>query len=294
MRQRICYIIVLLTIPAATALAQEGGFSGNAGRDRAPLPTQTPAALRDVGIDEKPGAQLPLDTVFTNEQGQKVTLRDCLANGKPALLQLGYFGCPMLCDLVSQGMLDSMQELDLKIGSDFNVINLSFDPRETKIDAYQKKKGYVQKYARDGAAEGWHFLVGEKESVKAVTDAVGFKYKWVEESQQFSHAAALMVITSDGRLSRYLYGVKFPERTLRLSLVEASQGKIGTTVDRILLLCFHYDSAEGKYTFAAMSLMRLGGVLTLVVMGSLLIRSFRKERRVQRAGGPATDVASPE
>lgn len=276
------FLIALLLI-AATATAQEGGFSGNAPRDPTPVPTQIPDAMKDVGIDEKLDASLPLDAVFTDDSGRRVTLRDSLMPGKPAILQLGYFGCPMLCDLVSQGMLDSLQDLPLSIGSDFNVLFVSIDPRETRNDAYLKKKGYVKRYGRDGSAGGWHFLVGDKDSVKALRDAVGFKYKWIEDSQQFSHAAALIVLTPDGRVSRYLYGVKFAPQTMRLSLVEAAQGKIGSTVDRVLLLCFHYSPGEGKYTFAAIGLMRLGGLLTLLVVGWILLRQFRKERRAARA-----------
>jgi protein SCO1/2 len=287
MRRLIIFILVIGL--ARSAMAQDGGFSGFKKSDGpAPVPTQVPDAMKDVGIDEKPDAQLPMDTRFTDEMGRSVTLRDCIANGKPAILQLGYFGCPMLCDLVSQGMLDSMRTLDLQMAKDFNVINISFDPRETKNDAYLKKKGFAQRYGRPGPAEGWHFLVGEKDAVKAVADAVGFKYKWVEESQQFSHAAAIIVLTPDGRVSRYLYGVKFPEQTLRLSLVEASQGKIGSTTDQVLLLCFHYSPTEGRYTLAAMGLMRIGGVLTMLVLGTVLVRLFVKERRAARAEDQTT------
>lgn len=246
-----------------------------------------PQAAKSVDVDERLDAQVPLDLTFTDESGKTVTLRDCIASGKPAILQLGYFGCPMLCDLVSQGMLKSLQDLDLQIGRDFSVINMSFDPRETRIEANKKKQTYVQRYARDGAAAGWHFLVGEKDSVKTVADAVGFKYTWVQESQQFAHAAVLMVLTPDGHVSRYLYGVEYPSKTLRLSLVEASEGKIGSTLDKVLMLCFRYDATTGKYTLAAMSLMRLTAVLTLVVLGSFIVRHLLKDKRAQRASGQA-------
>jgi protein SCO1/2 len=238
-----------------------------------------PAAMQNIGVDEKPDGQLPLDLKFTNELGQTVTLRDCMLPGKPMILQLSYFGCPMLCDLVSKGMLKSMEELDLNIGSDFTVVNLSFDQRETKTDAALKKKGYLDHYDRKGAGTGWRFLVGDPESVKAVTDAVGFKYKWDDATKQFAHPAVLMVITPQGHVSRYLYGVEFPERTLRLSLVEASQGKIGTTVDQLIMLCYHYDPQAGKYTLAATGLMRMGGVMTVLVLAGVVLRWIIKERR---------------
>lgn len=244
-----------------------------------------PEAARDMEIEEKLNAQLPLDTPFINEMGKQVTLRECLADGKPAILQLSYFGCPMLCDLVSQGMLKSLDQLSLHIGQDFNVINISFDQRETKNDAYLKKKTYINSYAREGAAAGWHFLVGKPESVDSVVQATGFKYKWLETSQQFSHPAMLMVLTPDGRISRYLYGVSYDPQTLRLSLVEASQGKIGSTVDRVLMLCFQYDPHTGKYSLAATRLMQLGGIVTLIVLGGTITMWLVKERRAKRESG---------
>lgn len=241
-----------------------------------------PDAMMQAGIDEHPSAQLPMDLVFTDEMGKAVTLKDCMLPGKPMILQLGYFGCPMLCELVSKGMAKSMEELDLDIGTDFTVVNLSFDPRETRNEAYLKKQGYLRGYTRSGAGGGWKFLIGEEKNVKAITEAVGFRYKWDEKSKQFAHAAALMIITPDGKVSRYLYGVEFPKQTLRLSLVEASQNKIGSTVDQLILLCFHYDGTTGKYAMAAIGLMRLGGLMTMLVLGTVLIRLFMKERRAQQ------------
>jgi protein SCO1/2 len=246
-----------------------------------------PPQLQDVGVDEKPDAQFPLDLTFTNEMGRPVTLRDCMIPGKPAVLQLGYFGCPMLCDTVSQGLLRSMQELDLNIGSDFSVIYLSIDPRETRYDAYLKKEGYIKQYTRAGAGGGWHFLVGTQASVKAVASAIGFKFKWIESQGQFAHPAVLMILTPEGRVSRYLYGVEYPERTLRLSLVEASEGKIGTTVDRVMMFCYRYDAKTGSYTFAAWGLMRLGGLLTILVLGTWIVRYLIRERRALRAEASA-------
>lgn len=241
-----------------------------------------PAAMMEAGVDEHANGQLPMDLTFTDEMGKTVTLKDCIIPGKPMILQLSYFGCPMLCDLVSKGMAKSMEELDLDIGKDFTVVNLSFDSRETRNDAFLKKKGYLNGYTRQGAAGGWKFLIGDEKNVKAVTDAVGFRYKWEERTKQFAHAAVLMVITPDGKISRYLYGVEFPKQTLRLSLVEASQNKIGSTVDQLIMLCFHYDGTQGKYAFAAMGLMRLGGLMTMLVLGTVLIRLFMKERRAQQ------------
>ncbi|WP_428938465.1 SCO family protein [Fontivita pretiosa] len=276
--------VLLASLAGSGALAQSpplGGFSGNAPRVEVPR-QPLPEGMKDVGIEERLDAQLPMDVYFTNEMGKRVTLRDCLKPGKPAVLQLGYFGCPMLCDLVSQGMLESMRELDLSIGSDFTVINISFDQRETTTDAYRKKQAFARQYDRPGAGDGWHFLTGARSAISAVTAAVGFKYKWLEDSQQFSHPAAIIILTPEGRVSRYLYGVKFPEQTLRLSLVEASQGRIGTAMDQVLMLCFQYDATAGKYTLAAVGLMRLGGALTVIILATVLIRLFVKEHRARR------------
>jgi protein SCO1 len=266
MRRMIPHLLLLLALGAVASAQQP-----------------VPATMEDIGVDERLNAELPLDTAFTDELGNRVTLRDCLMSGKPAVLQIGYFGCPMLCDLISQGMLRSMKDLDLQIGQDFSVIYISFDPRETQTDAYKKKKSYVEQYGRSGAAKGWHFLVGDKEPIKTITQAVGFKYKWVESSQQFSHPAVLTLLSPEGRVSRYLYGVEFPQRTVRLSLVEASQGKIGTTVDRVMMICFRYDASTGKYAFAALGMMRLGGGITVLVVAIVLMRLFLKERRARIA-----------
>ncbi|HWP39379.1 MAG TPA: SCO family protein [Tepidisphaeraceae bacterium] len=290
---------VLAALSATGLRAQSpplGGFSGNAPRIEVPR-QPLPEGMKDVGIDEQLDAQLPMDVYFTNEMGRRVTLRDCLKPGKPAVLQLGYFGCPMLCDLVSQGMLESMRELDLSIGTDFTVINISFDQRETTTDAYKKKQAFARQYDRPGAGDGWHFLTGARSAIDAVTSAVGFRYKWLADSQQFSHPAAIIILTPEGRVSRYLYGVKFPQQTLRLSLVEASQGKIGTAMDQVLMLCFRYDAKAGRYTLAAVGLMRLGGALTVLVLGTVLIRLLIREHRARRAeqvGSPASPDAASE
>lgn len=242
-----------------------------------------PAELQDVGVDERLGDSLPLDLTFINESGKTVKLRDCLMPGKPAVLQLGYFGCPMLCDTVSQGLVRSMRELDLNIGQDFTAIYVSFDPKETPSQGYLKKKSYVQQYQRGGAGAGWHFLVGDDASIEKLSAAVGYKFKWLQAAKQFSHPAVLMVLSPDGRVMRYLYGVEYPQATLRLSLVEASEGKVGSTLDRILMLCFQYSPTKGRYTLAAMGLMRLAGAATVIVLATVLIRQYLKERRQQPA-----------
>lgn len=241
----------------------------------------TPPELRDIGIDEKLNAPLPLDTRFVDESGKEVALRDYFHKDHPVVLQLSYFGCPMLCSLVSNGLVESLNNLSLTMGKDFEVINLSFDPNEGATLAARKKQSFLGAYNRPAGAEAWHFLTGKPGAIKAITEAVGFKYKWVENVHQFSHPAALILLTPDGKVSRYLYGVNYEAKTLRLSLVEASEGKVGSSVDKFLLTCFHYDSYAGKYTATAMGIMRVAGVLTVIVLATVITVLVRKELKAK-------------
>lgn len=242
-----------------------------------------PEALAGVGVTEHPGQPLPLDLNFTDELGQGVTLRQYFRSGRPVILQLGYYRCPMLCGLISKGLAESLKGLDLKMGKDFEAVSISFDPAETPKLAAAKKQTYLEELNRPDEAGGWHFLVGSPGSIRKITQAVGFEYRWVESQKQYSHPAVLVVLTPDGRISRYLYGVNFPAKTLRLSLVEASENKIGTTMDRVMLFCFNYDPNTGRYALAARNLMRLGGVLTVAILGLVLVRLFVREARSRRA-----------
>jgi protein SCO1/2 len=287
MRTRVFQIFLIVT-----SIVMLGSGSAHAAMFKGPLDQQggasangTPAEYKDVGLDEHRGSQIPLNATFTDELGKTVTLGDYFKTGKPVIMQLGYFGCPMLCDLVSKGTLDSLKNLDLKLGDDYSIVFVSIDPHETWHDGNLKKQGYVKQFAQPGAAGGWHFLVGSAENVKAISEAVGFRYKWIPVAQQFSHPAAIMLMTADGRISRYLYGVQFPEKTLRLSLVEASENKIGTAMDQFLLVCFHYDVHAGKYTLAAMNLMRIGGAVTVLLLACTLVPFYRREVRRARTGG---------
>ncbi|HZZ42986.1 MAG TPA: SCO family protein [Tepidisphaeraceae bacterium] len=243
----------------------------------------TPNALKDIGVDEHLNTKLPLDLNFQDDHGQTVTLGKYFTGKKPVILQLGYYSCPMLCSLVSQGTVDSLRKLSLTAGKDFEIIFVSIDPDEKPELGAAKKATYVQDYHRQGSADGFHFLTGAEPQIKQLAQAVGFKYKWVESARQFSHPAVVMIATPDGTISRYLYGVRFDNETMRLSLVEASDGKIGTTVDQILLTCFHYDGTQGKYAMTAVKMMRAGGALTLVILGAVLFRAFRKNARDEAA-----------
>lgn len=246
-----------------------------------------PDELKDVGITERLNEQIPLDLPFRDETGREVRLRDYFAPGKPVILQLGYYGCPMLCGLVSKGLVESLKQLNLTMGTDFNVLMVTIDPNESHELAAAKKQASLVEFGRAVDAGGWHFLTGPAESIKALTEAVGFRYKWVERASQFSHPAVIIICTPDGRVSRYLYGIQYPAREMRLSLVEASQGRIGTTGDRILLTCLQYDPSTGRYALSAIMLMRAAGAVTVIVLAVALWLLFRRERR-RTAGSPST------
>ena len=234
--------------------------------------------LRDVGIEQHLNAQLPLDAVFRDEQGHEVKLGDYFKD-RPVVVMLVYYRCPMLCTQVLNGFLKSSQAVPLQIGRDYQVVTVSFDPRETPELAAEKKNSYVRAYRRDGAADGWHFLTGDRQSIDRLTKVVGFRYHFDPKSDQFAHASGIALATPDGRLSRYFYGIEYEPDDLRLGLVESSSGRIGSLVDQVLLLCYHYDPLTGKYGLVIAGVMRTAGLLTVIVLGSFLVVMYRRERR---------------
>lgn len=254
----------------------------------------TSPLLEDVGFDQKLDAQVPLDLAFTDETGRQVHLGDYFGE-KPVILVLAYYQCPRLCNLVLNGLVQGMLETPFTVGDEFNVVTVSFDPRETWRLAAAKKRSYVQRYGRPGVEQGWHFLTGREAEIKRLARSVGFRYKYDPSRDQYIHASGIMILTPQGRVSRYFYDVKYPGRDLRLGLVEASQNKIGSPVDQILLYCFHYDPAVGKYSARIMMFVRIGGVLTLLAVGGMfwfLWRgSKRRESRLLDDGSPAAEVA---
>jgi protein SCO1/2 len=241
-----------------------------------------PGILSQVGIDQKLGEKIPLDLQFRDGAGNAVSLSDYF-NDKPVVLSLVYYDCPMLCTQVLNGLLGSMKALTLNAGGEFEVVTVSFDSRETPELALEKKKVYLDQYDRAGAEEGWHFLTGDEASVAALTKSVGFRYAWDEDTQQFAHASGIMVLTPDGTLARYFYGIEFAPRDLKLGLVEASDGKIGSPVDQILLYCFYYDPVKGKYGLAIMNIIRILGTATILVMGTAIFLMIRRGRVPQAA-----------
>jgi len=226
-----------------------------------------PAPLARVGVDEKLDAALPLQMVFRDEAGRDVTLGSYFRPGHPVLLTLNYYRCPMLCTLELNGLVAGMKGLPWTPGDEYTVVTVSFDPNETAALARAKKQSYVEELGRPSAEAGWHFLTGSVESIDALTRSVGFSSEYDKETDQYAHAAVVMLITPEGRVGRYLYGVTFDPGTLKLALLEASKGKIGSTWERFILYCYHYDADRGRYAVAAMSIMRAGGALTALILG---------------------------
>ena len=253
--------------------------------------TGLPEALQEVRIEQKLDQQLPLDLVFTDESGQQVKLGQFFGN-KPVVLSLVYYDCPMLCTQVLNGMVTSFRVLPFQVGKEFDVVTVSFDPRETSTLAAAKKKVYVEylpEKMRAGAQSGWHFLTGDQANVDKLTEAVGFHYRYDEKTKQFAHGSAIMLTTPQGKLSRYFYGIDYAPRDLRLGLMESSTSKIGSPVEQLLLYCYMYDPATGKYGAAVMRIMRVAGAITL--LGILAMLLFLKPRNTRplsaKTGGAA-------
>ena len=235
-----------------------------------------PPDLQEVGIDQRLGDQVPRDLFFRDETGNPVRL-GVYFDRKPVILALVYFQCPMLCTQVLNGLLSSLRALSFDVGDEFEVLAVSFDPGETPILAASKKDEYIRSYGRVGAADGWHFLTGTPAAIARLTDAVGFRYKYNPETQQFAHASGIIVLTPGGKIARYYLGIEYPPRDLRLGLVEASSGKIGSPVDQILLYCFQYDPATGRYSLAILNVVRIAGIATLLGLGTLIAVLLRRE-----------------
>lgn len=251
------------------------------------LAFQKPALFNpfpDVGFDQRLNEQVPLDLAFTDETGKTVQLRNYFGE-KPVILSLAYYDCSMLCTLVLNGLVRTLRTLAFSAGTEFNVLTVSFDAREKFPLAAEKRKTYLEAYNRPGTDAGWHFLTGDEAAIQQLTKAVGFRYSYDQASNQFAHASGIMVLTPQGRLSHYFFGVEYSPRDVRLGLVEASAGKIGSAVDQILLLCFHYDPAAGKYGLLILRIVQTSGFLTMLALGTYVLTMLRRERKSQ-AGGP--------
>ena len=257
-----------------------------------PPSSAKPEILKNVGIDQRLGAQLPLDAILQDEQGRAVRLGQFFGP-RPVVLVLAYYNCPMLCTQVLNGTLSSLRVLSFDAGKEFEVVVVSFDPRDRPADAAAKKAPYVKEYGRPGAENGWHFLTGGPASIARLTSAVGFRYKFDESLGQFAHASAIFVATPDGRLSKTLFGIEYAPRDVRLALIEAANRRIGTPIDQILLYCYHYDPKIGKYGAVVMNMVRMGGVAAVAILTTFLLVMWRRDRKRDAAKAAAAGLPSP-
>jgi protein SCO1/2 len=257
---------------------------GTAGH--AQLADRVPPQLEQVGVEEHLEAPLPLDYEFVDSSGAPVRLGDFFDGERPVLLTLNYYRCAMLCSLQLNGLVAGLQELDWTPGQEFELVTVSIDPLETPTLARMKKQNYIAEYGRPSAAAGWHFLTGREEHIRHLAATVGFGYRYDEQERQYAHPAVVIVATPDGRVARYLYGIEYPRSSLRLALLEASEGRIGNTLDQLIMYCFHYDPSRRAYAPVAMNIMRLGGGLTVALLGSGLgMLWFRDARRRRQRSG---------
>ena len=270
--------LAVLGLAAAVAAGTAGSASAWSRDQPSPAPpaAETPKILRDIGFDQRLGDKVPLDAVFRDETGRAVKLGDYFGK-RPVVLSLAYYECPMLCTVTLNGLASALDVLSFDPGRDFEIVTVSFEPKETPELAAAKKAAYLHRYHRPGAAAAWHFLTGDAAQIRRLTEAVGFRYAWDETTKQYAHASGIMVLTPEGRLARYLYGVEYAPKDLRFALVEASQGKILSPVDRLLLYCYHYDPSRGRYGTTVMAVLRLAGILTVAGLGALVIVLRRRE-----------------
>lgn len=267
---RSLFLLALVTLASASALAQafnQGIMS--------PPASARPPGLTNVGIEQHLNQQLPLDLAFVDETGKAVKLGDYFGK-KPVVLSLVYYRCPMLCSEVLAGLEGSLRALKFNAGDQFNVLTVSFDPKDTPETATEKKALMLKAYKRPGAAEGWHFLTGSQQSIDTLTKTVGFQYEYDKKIDQFSHTTAVMIITPQGRIAQYYFGIEYPPTDMRLGLIQASQNKIGSLVDQVILYCYHYDPQSGKYGAIVSHVLQLGGGLTILSLGLLLTLLFRR------------------
>ncbi len=240
-----------------------------------------PTPLKQVGIEQKLGEQVPVDAVFKNSDGEQVRLGDLLNQGRPVILALVYYECPMLCNQVLNGLTGTLKGIGFDAGKEFDVIAISFDASENDKPelARNKKAGYMDRYGRPGTENGWHFLTGDQAAIDAITGSVGFSYEWDEKSAQFAHASGIILLTPEGTVSRYFYGIDYAPRDVKLGLVESADNKVGGVTEQLLLYCFHYDPSTGKYGFAVLSALRATAVATLIGMGIMGFIFWRRGRK---------------
>lgn len=265
--------LLVASAPAVHALPKPGGTA--IGESSLPA-SAVPAPLREVGYDQRLGERVPLDLPFRDESGRQVRLGDYFGR-RPVILVLAYYDCPMLCDLVLQGVTSSLKPLTFDAGREFDVVVASIDPTETAAMAAEAKRQMISRYGRDGAAAGWHFLTGPQTSISTLTRAVGFRYAYDAQREEYAHPAGMVILTPKGRVSRYLFGLDFPPRDIRLALIESTDEKIGSLVDQIVLYCFHYNPAMGKYSAMTMNIVRAAAAATVVGLVLLIVLLKRRD-----------------
>jgi protein SCO1 len=271
------FAILLLAFSSSIAFAQ-GARGPMMGGIMSPPASQRPPGLQFVGIEQHLNAEVPGNLEFRDELGNPVKLGDYFGHGRPVILNLGYYTCPMLCSELLEGLVGSMKALTLQLGQDFDVVTVSFNPNETVDMAAEKKREIMKRYGRANTANGWHFLTGRADQIKALTDAVGFQYQFDPKTGQYAHATAIVMLTPDRHIAEYFYGVEFSPKDLRLGLVEASQGKIGNLTDAVLLYCYHYDPRSGKYGAVISNVLKIGGLMTVVILGTFIFAMYRADR----------------
>ena len=276
-------LVVLTLVLAQTAWAQYPGDRQAHGAAR----SQAPAAVKGVDVLERLGDTVPETGAFVDSLGQPFRLADVLHHSKPVLLTLVYYRCPALCSLVLSGLTRSLRDLDLRLGEDYRVVTVSIDPGETSRDAAESKRGHLQALGVDPLSPAWTFATGNDEDIHALAGSLGFQYSYDEASKQYAHAAAIFVLSPDGKISRYLYGIDFPSRDLKLAMVEAAKGKVGTALDRVLLTCFKYDATTRRFEPYVLGFIRIGASLVFVALATLLTVLWTQEMKMKKRGAKA-------
>jgi len=279
------WVVVVGAVAAAVCLGQAMAAPVLAHTGNEPY-TKDEAFLKEIAFDQKLGAQLPLDLRFTDDAGKTVRLGDYFGQ-RPVVMLITYYNCTMLCPLLLDGLVRALRPISFDIGKQFTVLTVSINPRETPAIAASRKELYVQRYGRPGADRGWHFLTGKADAIAALTQPIGFRFVYDKKKDEYAHASGIVVFTPEGKAARYLYGVEFSPRDMRLALIEATNHTIGNPVDQIMLYCFHYDPLTGKYGVVIMNVLRLAGSATVAVLGTFMFVMFRRDRRKSAPSGEA-------
>jgi protein SCO1/2 len=284
-----CAISALIVVDGQMASAPSvAGYK----REPGMVSSAMPEVLRGIGFDQNIGQQVPLDTAFRDEAGRPVRLGDYFGK-RPVVMVFAYYDCPMLCTQVINGLSSALGVMSLNAGEDFEIVTVSFNPHDTPETATAKKAMYLERYKRPGAAEGWHFLTGDQPQIDRLTAAAGFRYAWDADTKQYAHPSGVIVLTPGGVLARYLFGIEYGPRDLRLGIVEASEGKVGTPIDSLLLYCYHYNPMTGRYGLLVMRAMRLAGAVTVLALGTFIFVMVRRERRSGQGARRQAAAPSP-